>query len=78
MKKVWCAFKDIVMIICVIFIGLLILLLALIFGGINWVWMKCTKKDEVLIPFGNWILKIFLDLMNIHIFMKKITTMICN
>lgn len=47
------------MIICVIFIGLLILLLALIFGGINWIWMKCTKKDEVLIPFGNWIENLF-------------------
>lgn len=59
MKKVWCAFKDIIMIICVIFIGLLILLLALISGGINWVWMKCTKKDEVLIPFGNWVENLF-------------------
>lgn len=58
MKRVWCAFKDILITILIVLIGLFILLLALFSGFINWIWMKCTKKEEVLIPFGNWIEKL--------------------
>ena len=59
MKRIWCAFKDTLFIILIVLIGLFILLLALFSGFINWIWMKCTKKDETLIPFGNWIEKFF-------------------
>ena len=59
MKKVWCALKDIVIVIFVIFVVFLILVLALISGVINWIWRKCTKKDKALIPFGKWMENLF-------------------